>query len=98
MFHIFTISDCPYCKKAIDIAKKYNVNCKEILVPSQHKEKYKKQHNMKTFPQILWKSTTDTTHVIGGSSDFEQHIESLLLLKSKYSAKTVIDMMHDVST
>jgi len=92
MFNLFVIEGCFYCHRAIDLAKKHKLTYKLHSVAPEEKEKYKKLHGMSTFPQILY----GTKHLIGGSSDFENLINSLSYLKNNFNTTAINGMLKNI--
>lgn len=54
MYTFYVIRSCPYCRKALDLARKNKLEMTVKYVKKLEKEMYKKRHKMQTFPQIFY--------------------------------------------
>jgi glutaredoxin 3 len=79
MFRLYVLPKCPYCNKALSILDKNKIKYEKIVIESHDdKMKYKKAHNMETFPQIFFKKKK-----IGGCDKLEELFNYLEMLKKK---------------
>lgn len=65
MYTFYVIRNCPYCKNALQLARKNKLEMEVQYVKKSEKELYKEKHGMRTFPQIF-----HNKKLIGGYSDF----------------------------
>lgn len=75
MIYLYTIVGCPYCEASIELVKKMNLPYKEIIVLDKERNKYKKKHEMQTFPQIFFKNSKGNMIKLGGCEDLRSIIE-----------------------
>jgi glutaredoxin len=79
---IYSLIGCPFSKKAEKILKAYKINHHLIKVTQKNKQKFKKELNIETFPQIYLQQTEKAKNIlIGGCSDLENYIDILHLIK-----------------
>ena len=71
---IYSLIDCPYSESACKLLETNNIRHKVIKVHQNNKEKYKKENNMNTFPQIFHINNIQKTK-IGGYDDIKKFIE-----------------------
>lgn len=65
MYTFYVIRNCPYCKGALELARKKKLEMEVKYVKKSEKDIYKEKHGMQTFPQIFHGKRR-----IGGYSDF----------------------------
>ena len=70
MIILYTLPYCQYSISALELVKKLKVPYKNIIVKDKDKEKYKKKHNMQTFPQIFFKNKKGKLVKLGGYTEF----------------------------
>lgn len=76
MIYIYSLVGCPYSEASEDLVKKIKVPHNIIKVKTQiEKDKYKKLHNMQTFPQIFFKNSRGNMVKIGGYQEFKNVVE-----------------------
>jgi glutaredoxin len=83
MIHLYIISGCPFCHKAELLLNSLKINTKKITVKTIDKLKYKRQHKMNTFPQILYVKD-DKKYKIGGLDELE-YLISIVEIKKKFN-------------
>lgn len=55
MFTLYTLQHCPYSQEALHALELLEIPHRNIVVKMKDKDKYKKKHQMDTFPQIFLK-------------------------------------------
>lgn len=76
MLYIYSLFGCPFSSAAEDLVRDIRLPHKIIKVNTQReKDKYKKQHQMDTFPQIFFKNSRGQLIKIGGYEEFRSIIE-----------------------
>jgi len=76
MIYVYSLFGCPFSEAAEDLVKDTNVPHKIVKVNTQKdKDKYKKQHQMQTFPQIYFKNSRGRMVKIGGYEEFRSIVE-----------------------
>jgi glutaredoxin len=71
MLYIYSLHNCPYSLASEKLAKKIKIPHEIIKVyTDSDKNKYKKIHGMKTFPQILFQNNNGELKIIGGHNEF----------------------------
>ena len=79
---IYSLGGCPFSKKAEKMLKTYKIEHHLIRVTQKNKEKFKKELKKETFPQIYLQKNGNTKDIsIGGSSELENYIDILNLIK-----------------
>lgn len=73
MVTIWGTSTCPYCERAKDLCKQYDLQFEYVLIDTQEKlqELHEKAPGTHTVPQIWWHDK-----YIGGFNEFHQEIEN----------------------
>ena len=85
MIKVYGLSYCPWTGKAEKLLKKNKIKFKVILVSDKDKDKYKKKHDMKTFPQIFYRNKK-----IGGYEDLEELMGILKTIDQSNFDPTII--------
>ena len=76
MLYVYSLFGCPFSEAAEDLARDTKVPLKIIKVNTQReKDKYKRENNMETFPQILFKNSRGKMVKIGGYEEFRSIVE-----------------------
>jgi len=76
MLYVYSLVSCPFSEAAEDLVKETKVPHKIIKIRTQKdKDKYKKQHQMQTFPQIFFKNSRGQMVKIGGYEEFRSIVE-----------------------
>ena len=74
MIILYTLPYCPFSMSALDLVKELKIPYENIVVKENEKSKYKKKHNMQTFPQIFFKNKRGELVKLGGYSEFSELI------------------------
>ena len=75
MFEVYAIKNCPYSDHAIKILKGLKIKHKITIAKNEkEKQKYRKKHNMNTFPQVFYK-IGNKKYTVGGCSEFVEFVE-----------------------
>jgi len=76
MLYVYSLFGCPFSEAAEDLVKETRVPHKIIEIRTQReKMKYKKKHDMQTFPQIFFKNSRGQMVKIGGYEEFRSIVE-----------------------
>jgi glutaredoxin len=76
MLYIYSLFGCPFSEAAEDLVIQTRVPHKIIKITTQkEKDKYKKLHEMETFPQIFFKNSRGKLVKIGGYEEFRSIVE-----------------------
>ena len=98
MIILYVLEGCPYCNNALSLLKLHKIKHTKIVVENKEeiKNKYKKQSNMSTFPQIFLQINKDKIMKIGGSTDLEELLNICETIKdSKHKIDVVCNMYKD---
>lgn len=82
MFYLYTLPYCIYSQNAIQLLKKLKLPHRNIVVSKKDKAKYKRTHQMETFPQIFFESRQGQIMKIGGYDDLVTLLDLLKECKS----------------
>ena len=76
MIYVYSLFGCPFSEAAEDLVKDTKVPHKIVKINTQKdKDKYKKKHQMTTFPQIYFKNSRGKMVKIGGYEEFRSIVE-----------------------
>ena len=76
MIYVYSLFGCPFSEAAEDLVKDTKVPHKIVKVNTQKdKDKYKRLHQMQTFPQIYFKNSRGRMVKIGGYEEFRSIVE-----------------------
>ena len=83
MIILYVLQTCPYCNNALQLLKDNKIKHKAIIVENtqEHKNYYKKQNKMDTFPQIFMQIDNDNYMKVGGYSDLTEILEQCERIK-----------------
>ena len=93
MIILYVLETCPYCNSALEILQQNKIKHKSIVVENNEESKnfYKKQNNMKTFPQIFIKLEKDNYMKLGGYDNLN---ETLDICKSIQNSDVSLDSVY----
>jgi glutaredoxin len=78
MIYIYSLVGCPFSEASENLVIQLKIPNKIIKVRTEiEKNKYKKLHNMQTFPQIFFENSKGNIIKIGGYQEFKSIIEEL---------------------
>ena len=85
MINAYILKDCYYSSQAFDLLKKSKIRFQYFEVPQDEKIKtsLKKQHKMKTFPQIIYELPSGKSTTIGGYSELVQYFNIIEQIKNE---------------
>lgn len=76
-FTVYSLTDCPYCKKAINLLDSKNFKFVVTVMDKNEQfiSKIKQETNMKTVPIIIH-HLQEGNKIVGGSDDLENYLNS----------------------
>lgn len=77
-FTVYSITDCPFCKKAINLLSEKNLLFIAVIMDKNPEfiEKLKQDMNRTTVPIIIEHLDVGQIRIIGGSDDLENYLNS----------------------
>lgn len=77
-FTVYSLTDCEFCKKAIDLLDKKNTRFVVVVMDKNPEfvEKVKEDMRMTTVPIVIEHIDTGQIRIIGGSDNLEEFLNS----------------------
>lgn len=78
-YTVYSLTDCNYCKKAINLLSDKNIPFLVVVMDKNPKfiDKIKQDMRMTTVPIVIQQVDIGTINIIGGSDDLEKHLSEL---------------------
>ncbi len=89
MLTVYSLDGCPFCEAAIKLLIEKDVKHKVIKITQKNKDKYKKDLDVMTFPQLILNSG-GKCYKLGGYEDLERIMMVCdMLCKANINSKAV---------